>query len=73
MCKHPKYFKASQTLNLIKEALTKNNETIKKLRNLKRNFDIESFPSGKYNIDLELIYPGGIAVSGAFFRIISSF
>jgi len=41
--------------------------------NLKRNFDIESFPSGKYNIDLELIYPGGIAVSGAFFRIISSF
>lgn len=41
--------------------------------NLKRNFDIGSFPSGKYNIDLELIYPGGIAVSGAFFRIISSF
>lgn len=40
---------------------------------LKRKFNTESFPSGKYNINLELIYPGGIAVSGAFFRIISSF
>ncbi|MBA7643432.1 hypothetical protein ES703_51158 [subsurface metagenome] len=43
---------------------------VEKQINFKRDFDTGKFPLGRYIVGLELVYPGGVAPSSAYFEII---
>jgi hypothetical protein len=53
------YLKKSETLLAITES-----------KRIDRNFDTGNLPLGKYIISLQLVYPGGIAPSSAYFEVV---